>query len=59
MHYVTDNYFICGCGGTGRRAGLSLLWILLPCGFKSHRPHQHCEFMLSVYGFAVFFAFDC
>ena len=58
MHCITDN-FICGCGGTGRRAGLRLLWIMFPCGFKSHRPHQYCEFMLSVYGFAVFFAFDC
>lgn len=38
--YFFNKLNICGGGGIGRRAGLRLLWILLPCGFKSHRPHQ-------------------
>ena len=40
MISLSSTNLICGRGGTGRRAGLRLLWILLPCGFKSHRPHQ-------------------
>ena len=31
----------CGSVGTGRRARLRILCILLACGFKSHLPH--CE----------------
>ena len=38
--YFFNKLNICGGGGIGRRAGLRLLWILLPCGFKSHSPHQ-------------------
>ena len=37
---IIKQNLIGGCDGTGRRAGLRHLWILLPCGFKSHRPHH-------------------
>ena len=36
---MKSNY-LCGCGGTGRRAALRSLWEMIPWKFESSRPHQ-------------------